>query len=68
MTPEQLAALTDPELEDLRRAVAGELDQRTRRASIPEDVRDLVQQYAAAGGDPADLAAVLENPESVPQS
>lgn len=63
MTPEDLRALTDDDLDTLRRDVLTEQERRAALATIPETVADLAHTYTAGGGDPDTLRAALDAPE-----
>jgi len=60
MTPEQLRTLTAEQLDQARRDVLAEVERREALDAIPEQVADLAKTYAAGGGDPDDLRAVIE--------
>lgn len=55
-----LSALTDDELEELRRGVLTEQERRAALATIPATVAGLADQYRAGGGDPAHLHHAIE--------
>lgn len=61
-----LRALTDEELDNLRRAVLTEQERRANLASIPATVAELARTYTAGGGDPAALASAIEQKEDTP--
>lgn len=50
-------------LDTLRRDVAAEQERRENLARIPEQVAELARTYAAGGGDPDDLRAVIDAPD-----
>lgn len=58
-----LTTLTDDELDTLRRDVAAEQERRANLATIPSTVAELARTYAAGGGDPDDLRAVIDAPD-----
>lgn len=58
-----LTTLTDDELDEHRRAVLAEQERRENLARIPEQVAELARTYAAGGGDPDDLRAVIDAPD-----
>lgn len=58
-----LTTLTDEELDLHRRAVLAEQERRENLARIPEQVAELARTYAAGGGDPDDLRAVIDAPD-----
>lgn len=58
--------LTDAQIEEERLALMGELERRRNLARIPTDIRALAEQYEAAGGDPAELAAELGGSDATP--
>lgn len=58
-----LTTLTDDELEQHRLDVLTEQERRAALATIPEQVADLARTYAAGGGDPDDLRAVIDAPD-----
>lgn len=51
---------TDAQIEEERLALMGELERRRNLERIPEDIKEMMAQYRAAGGDPAVLASELE--------
>lgn len=59
MATTEYSKLTDAQLEQTRVALMSELERRRNLARIPTDIRALAEQYEAAGGDPAELAAEL---------
>lgn len=58
--------LTDAQLEEERLALMGELERRRNLARIPTDIRALVEQHEAAGGDPTELMAELGGSDATP--
>lgn len=58
-----LTTLTDDELEQHRLDVLTEQERRAALATIPSTVADLARTYAAGGGDPDDLRAVIDAPD-----
>ncbi len=54
-----LKALTDEELDDLRRDVAREQERRANQALIPEQLRALAKTYREGGGDEQALTDAL---------
>lgn len=58
-----LTTLTDDELAALRRDVLAEQERRANLATIPGQVAELARTYAAGGGDPDDLRAVIDAPD-----
>lgn len=63
-----LTSLSDAELDEQRRAVADETERRQRLALIPAEIARLSAQYAADGGDPADLAPDVPAADPAPAS
>ena len=59
-----LKALTDTELDDLRRAVLMEQERRANLAAIPEQIKELAEKFRDGGGDEQALADALA-PEQV---
>lgn len=58
-----LTTYSDVKLEQLRGDVVAELERRQRLADTPAQVAALADRYRVDGGDPADLAAVINPPE-----
>lgn len=58
--------LTDEELNSHRQAITNEIGRRTSLSAIPHQVTQLAQAYIAAGGDPADLTAALDQEQPEP--
>ena len=52
---DDLATLTDGQLDDARRAILAEQERRARHAEIPGQLADLARQAVDAGCDPGDL-------------
>lgn len=59
-------SLTDAQLEEERLALIGELERRRNLQRIPADIKEMMSQYEAAGGDPAELAAELGGSDATP--
>lgn len=55
MTTPDCKAMPDAELEELRVAVLEEQFRRRNLERIPQDIKELMEQYEAAGGDPGEL-------------
>ncbi|WP_157156268.1 hypothetical protein [Diaminobutyricimonas sp. LJ205] len=55
--------LTNEQLEQARLDVLNEQERRANLAAIPDAVAQLAQTYTAAGGNPADLSAVIPTNE-----
>lgn len=66
MATTEYSKLTDAQLEQTRVALMSELERRRNLARIPADVRSLMEQYEAAGGDPAELTAELGGSDATP--
>lgn len=62
LSSEELRALTDDEMYQLRVLVIGEEDRRRRLASAPAQVADIARSYAEDGGDTSALVDVIANP------
>lgn len=54
-----LTNLTDEQLDEQRVAILTEQERRQRMAMIPEQVRDLADQYEAGGGSRQSLVDAL---------
>ena len=54
-----LKALTDTELDDLRRGILTEQERRENLAAIPEQIKDLAEKFRDGGGDEQALADAL---------
>lgn len=55
LSPEELATLTDEQLDTLRVSVLTEQERRANVAAIPAQIASLKQTFLDGGGDPADL-------------
>lgn len=54
-----LRALSDEQLDQLRRDVAIERERRDNLEEIPDQMRELSRKYVDGGGDPAALADAI---------
>ena len=59
-----LKALTDTELDDLRRGILTEQERRENLAAIPEQIKELAGKFRDGGGDEQELTDAL-TPEQV---
>lgn len=50
----------DAKLDELRIAVANEIERRANLATIPATILQLASTYVAGGGNPADLSVTVE--------
>lgn len=60
MDPLDLTTFTNVELSELRQSLAVETDRRRKRDQLPDDLAAMARDAAAAGCDPAELRARVD--------
>ncbi|WP_146080800.1 hypothetical protein [Pseudoclavibacter sp. RFBB5] len=59
MSLDELATLTDEQLEELRIAAATEQEKRARMRQVPLDIAASAKRFVEDGGDPEEIRAAL---------
>ena len=59
LSPEELATLTDDQLDELRIAAATEQEKRARMRQVPLDIAASAKRFVEDGGDPEEIRQAL---------
>lgn len=66
MSPDELATLTDDQLDELRIAAATEQEKRARMRQVPLDIAASAKRFMEDGGNPEEIRAALTDTLTVP--